>query len=244
MKISVSIIFLLIPTLSFAGAFNAVSAIDLMDYFKFEEGTGTSVYSYVPGTATFTAATEATGQAWVTGKVGLAMSLDGNGAWTLPRRGLHWAIEDFTIMAWIYPTTLTGGRRRVYNQSNTGGTNRWGMAVNNGNVEIITDVDCLPCTSVGTYAINTWTHIAVVRDSGVQCRIYIDGEFDSSFSCTDTTSFQISNDIGLGYYTLGGERFQGYLDEVLAFRRLLSVGEINNHRLTTLGSHPQGAEDQ
>ena len=79
----------------------------------------------------------------------------------------------FTIEAWVYPTSLSNTPYVVedayWNIGNNGG---WYVSINtNGTVSLISSGATFntyngpSITSTGTVSINTWTHIAVVRDN-------------------------------------------------------------------------------
>jgi len=80
---------------------------------------------------------------------------------------------------------------------------------------------------VGTKMISDgkWHHVTAVRDNVKgEIRIYVDGVFDESTS--DTIIGDITHIDPLYIARGGGDRFQGFVDEVRIYNRVLSLSEI------------------
>lgn len=120
---------------------------------------------------------------------------------------------DFTIEGWYYLTAFTGVAGGFFQLSNGGylgspanslavgtvGTGAWQIYANGTNTN----------STSGAPVLNTWTHFALVRASGVT-KLYIDGT--SVLSITDTANYTASY-LHLGAINASGYTLQGNLDE-------------------------------
>lgn len=118
---------------------------------------------------------------------------------------------DFTIECWVYRTVTKGSYaqgilvRRVYNNTGSGTWRLTEDAFQNLQNPALVIGFAIPY--------NTWTHVAITRDTGV-IRAFINGILASSM--TDTTNFSNSQQMFIGRDWDGASNtvFGGYLDEV------------------------------
>ena len=133
---------------------------------------------------------------------------------------------DFTIEAWVYPTASHTGagmvifdQRGTYNTNNginmwlRGSTNQLVFSTN-GNSEY---------GGSGTAPINTWTHVAVVKTSGV-IKSYVNGVLSTTFSYVTSLS-DTSACIGRSTDTNPSYYFEGYIDDLRITRGLARYTE-------------------
>jgi hypothetical protein len=115
---------------------------------------------------------------------------------------------DFTIECWFY--TAVGTNNAMFQLSNTAGgfnttyTNTIAIGLLAGKINLY-GVAGTGITSTGSsYATSTWTHVALVRSSGVT-KLYINGVLDTTVgtagSITDTTSYTMQYVVVGGYYS-------------------------------------------
>lgn len=115
---------------------------------------------------------------------------------------------DFTIECWFY--TAVGTNNAMFQLSNTAGgfnttyTNTIAIGLFSGKINLY-GVAGTGITSTGSsYATSTWTHVALVRSSGVT-KLYINGALDTTVgtagSITDTTSYTMQYIVVGGYYS-------------------------------------------
>jgi hypothetical protein len=148
---------------------------------------------------------------------GSSMSFDGTGDNLNLRNNTVFAFNtgDFTIEAWVYPTAAHTGtgmvifdQRGTYNTSN--GINMWLRGSTNiltfstnGNQEYAGSL---------TAPVNTWTHVAVVKTSGV-IKSYVNGVLSTTFSYATSLS-DTSACIGRSTDTNASYYFEGYIDSL------------------------------
>lgn len=115
---------------------------------------------------------------------------------------------DFTIECWFY--TAAGTNTAMFQLSNTAGgfnatyVNTIAIGLLSGKINLY-GVAGTGITSTGSsYATSTWTHVALVRSSGVT-KLYINGVLDTTVgtagSITDTTSYTMQYIVVGGYYS-------------------------------------------
>jgi len=144
---------------------------------------------------------------------GTSAYFDGSGDYlTLPNSsGLQLNTSDFTAECWIYPTA-GGAFQRILSSTTTGFiSSTVVMRINSSNVLYAYAGGASGITG-GTVPLNVWSHIAMVRASGV-LSLYLNGVFQGS-EYSSNSSTEYLQYIGGYYSTLGTEYFNGYIDDV------------------------------
>jgi hypothetical protein len=121
---------------------------------------------------------------------------------------------DFTIEMWINLTSVTSTWQAIISRA-YGVAGGWRLYKNDGNNQLrwYSNVTSIVLTTGSTLVNNTWSHIAVVRNSGI-ISIYIDGV--SRGSASNTTSYNPGNyaiEIGQGVVT-SAYPMTGYIDDL------------------------------
>ena len=88
-------------------------------------------------------------------------------------------------------------------------------------------------TPTNTIATSTWYHVCVVRKKGVGKYLYINGSLDSSTTTTGTPTNVSTTNFSIGSSqqtstTVGGNQFNGYLNDVRVYDHALSAEEIKD----------------
>jgi Concanavalin A-like lectin/glucanases superfamily len=143
---------------------------------------------------------------------------------TIPNNIMYYfAAGDFTVEAWIYPTSVSGYQYiasvwGVYGQSDTTYSS-WQFRLNNNNLETVLQSSSTSTTITGSgtnIQTNTWQHVALVRTSNV-VKLFVSGNQVASQSYSSTlnntsSAFAIGVQLG-GYYY-----YNGYIDDLRVSR--------------------------
>jgi hypothetical protein len=130
---------------------------------------------------------------------------------------LEFGSGDFTVEAWIYPTS-NSGMRTIFSKT-VNGTSPLLFTVNGGNVVYYlsstgTTHNIASGVSVGSVSLNTWSHVAISR-SGSTVRAFVNGTAGTS---TTTSASLVDNTglvrIGSNFYVNPVEYFSGYIDDL------------------------------
>jgi hypothetical protein len=121
----------------------------------------------------------------------------------------QWAMSgDWTLEAWIYPTTVSGVQI-IINTRNLSAVTSPVMYLNGSNLVI--DTGAAPVISAGTISINSWQYVAATR-SGNSWKLFIGGSQVGS-TTTNTTSYSTAYGCAIGRSS-AGENFNGYIQDV------------------------------
>jgi hypothetical protein len=91
-------------------------------------------------------------------------------------------VGNYTIETWIYPTSVTGLRNIININAYTDGLL---FRMNAAGLELYTNGTQRFVTTTGI-TINTWNHVALVRNTSGACTVYLNGTVHATF--TDTAS--------------------------------------------------------
>lgn len=212
----------------------------LATWLPFDEGSGTTT---ADGSGNGNAGTlnNMASTAWITGNLGNALAFDGANDYVRINNGLP---ASFTISCWIKTTQVfqqvtptydgtgiiwsdVGGGANDFVLGGTrsaGGVNRLSFFIGSGNV-----------TTTGTLPINSgqWTHIAATRNANNgEVKLYVNGTLD----VTNVAGLAVLNanpNIHIGGNTLDNRYFNGAIDDVRFYSRVLTQAEIATLLTTT-----------
>jgi hypothetical protein len=116
---------------------------------------------------------------------------------------------DFTIEAWIYPTSTTG-YRTIFTTRGTPASSIF-FGLDNGSLYPVLFTSAAVVTSSIAVTLNAWTHVALVRSSGTTT-IYVNGV--SGGSASNTTNYTQTACV-IGYeYSTSQYPWYGYIDDL------------------------------
>lgn len=205
---------------------------DLATWLPFDEGIGTNAVDASAhandGTLRNFGSTP-----WTNGVSGTALFFDGTNDYV----GINNVVSsNFTLVCWIKTTQVFQQTDPTYNGTGIiwadvgGGANDFilGGTRSASGVNRISFFTGNPDTSLsGVTPINTgdWIHVAATRSATGQMRLYVNGFLEAS--TTGGTGVLTANpDINIGGNTLDGRYFQGAIDDVRIYTRVLSEAEI------------------
>lgn len=170
-------------------------------------------------------------RATVSGKIGEALSFDGNQAIVTART----VEDDFTICAWIQTTAVGAGTAHylsmpIYESEVGGITNDFGFGVDAngklmfGNGDGVFDFTISSSTAVNTGA---WTHACATREKNTgEMKLYVNGAFETGDSGSMETLDANPNAL-IGDGSDSGVPWDGSIDELRVYDRVLTLGEIH-----------------
>ena len=121
---------------------------------------------------------------------------------------------DFTIEAWIYPTSTTGGSEKTIVSTYTNGYIFY-IRISDGRLQLDKYGVSTPITGTTAITANVWTHVAVTR-SGNSWYIFINGIQDAT--ATASTTFSNTSPLRVGDSGSGSQTFYGYIDDLRVTR--------------------------
>jgi hypothetical protein len=141
----------------------------------------------------------------------LSVNFSAPGTYGLADGVITEAQDNFGVEAWVNPAVLGGNQSIAYNgRTDTSG---WGLFLIESNFSVLYGGVVL--VEMGNATVGVWTHLALVRDSGV-ATLYINGVASGSLldtPNTPTVRFAVGSDPQIP----GAETFTGLMDEVRVF---------------------------
>ncbi len=221
---------ILIACVTFPNAFAVAAEPGLVAHYAFDEGSG-AVAKDLSGQANDGKLIG--GVKWVKGPWGTAIELDGKDGHVDGGTGKSLNIAaGGTMMLWCCPRTLQGG---LVNWSTSGswGDERLVMAVNTYHggrqlLAVMADGEGHSQFSLGSLQTNVWNHVALAFD-GQTTWVYNDGVLVGRRAQALKPNIAgvpmwVGKCLGLGH-----SFFDGMIDEVRVYNRVLSAKEIAGH---------------
>jgi len=167
---------------------------------------------------------------WITGKIGLALDLNGSSDYALVPDATSLDITDeITLAAWVKPGTQD--TQYLIKKAIINNTDGYELSLSSSGLVFVRFnqaalANGLRIDSATPYPTdgNTWMHLAATYD-GSTIRMYVNGVEESSLPAT--FSIAANNlDLGIGAQSDGDRLFQGALDDVRVHCRALNPTEI------------------
>ncbi|MDD2235536.1 MAG: fibronectin type III domain-containing protein [Desulfitobacteriaceae bacterium] len=182
------------------------------------------------------------GATWVDGKVGKALSFDGNDYVEIPHRANLNPCNAISVEAWINPASIKDWQRIVSKSPHPNtdysmfirADKRVGVSVKMG--KVAQTVYSLK----NTLQVGTWTHVVGTYD-GCRMRMYINGKQVNSFPLKGKIN------VNKGVLRIGGDpkgdNFRGIIDEVSIYNKALTACEVLNHYQAAMKDKEEDKEE-
>ena len=208
----------------------------LIAHWQLDESSGSTASDASGNGHTGTLIDMNSGTDWVTGHLNGALDFDGsNDCVESPDADDLDNTETLTITAWAYPTLLDGNphaiiSKRIYYPND----NSYGIFFYTGNhlhVDFDSNNDRFSSNTVFTP--NQWYHIAVTYDgtqaSNQRVSIYVNGVLDKVGSESSSSLPNYASPVRIGQLNGNtGSFFEGMLDDIRIYNRVLSLSEIQS----------------
>jgi len=205
------------------GFVHSVSA-DLVGFWKFDEGSGTTAFDSSGNglDGTFNGDPQ-----WVLGQMGGALEFDGNDSVEIPHHPLLSLTNEITIAAWTYMAANASGEMAIVSKGGWGANDLpYELTEEAGAVIFWQFYDdsgrdtCAPDSP----PVEEWHHIAATYDGQI-FKCYINAELADEWEYAGTMP---ENDaaVTIGQRSRGGTFYEGILDEVQIHDDALSDKEI------------------
>ena len=223
-------------TTSVAVTVNNAAPTGLVAAFGFNEGTGTATAD-TSGLANNGTATNTTWNA--AGRFGQALTFNGtSSSVTVADSNSLDLASTLTVEAWVNPTVNTGWRTillkenparsdlayGLYGSAQSAGAGGW----------VVTGSGYVTGAAENTTRLTagTWTHVAMTYD-GANIRLYQNGTLIATRARTGAIA-ATTGPLRIGGNSIWGEWFQGSIDEVRAYNRVLTAAEITTDSNTAI----------
>ncbi len=206
----------------------------MITYWKLDEygpvNTFLDSYNGINGTTT-----DSTRPVQDVGVVDQARKFDGKSEITVPENSaFDWGTHtSFSIELWI-KTNQPGTGNKVFIGKYKGNSKMaWWLGYGSENKTIfsVSDSSGIGTEFTGTKVIadNKWHYIVAVKNDSMRVlQIYVDGKEDGIISTFFTGDFKGTGPLYIGYFD-NNYHFNGLLDEIALYNRILSNNEISQH---------------
>lgn len=129
---------------------------------------------------------------------------------------LAYGTENFTIEAWVYPTTLSGTKPIIESRSSGASATGYAFLVNSsGQLNVYLSNGFLGASTTALQA-NVWSHVALVRTGtgSNQTRYFINGVAAGTITMSNNLTDAIANITRVGASTSAGELWPGYISDL------------------------------
>jgi hypothetical protein len=203
-------------------------------HWKFHEGSGTTAADNSGNVNTGTIS----GATWTTaGKIDFALNFDGVD--DVVNTGSGATLDDLremTISAWIRPNTLGEGSlgRIVQKGAGVAAGFRFLLQANNALSFAVdyTTTDLARATASRVFTFGVWTHVLVTwtgSATATNVRIYVNGvetRYGTTQNGAGTRTSDAASSLYIGNERYGTGTFDGSIDDVRVYNRVLSASEI------------------
>ncbi|MEK7400138.1 MAG: LamG domain-containing protein [Candidatus Poribacteria bacterium] len=172
-------------------------------------------------------------QDWINGKFKGGFHFDGKTNISVKNaEPLTSLTHPMSVAAWVNPDSITGWHNIIeMDRTAASKVNGWKLGFNATKTITWTTYGVLDFSSVTVIDFSKWTHVAATWD-GARAIVYVNGKPDPPMSGGGVINVKDTNDIpslDLGWRrSSASSYYQGGMDEVCIFKRVLSENEINS----------------
>ncbi len=146
---------------------------------------------------------------------------------------------SFTIEAWVNPASLSGASKGIIAKGGALGTSLiYALRLNTtGRISFITNGGSrLSSKASSALTVNSWTHVSSTYNSSTGLfSIYLNGILDTSATVPGFTPNSNTDSLFIGI-SGSSTPFNGQIDEVRLWNRVLSAAEVNQYMRSSLGT--------
>lgn len=170
---------------------------------------------------------------WIDGKFKGGFHFDGATHITVPnKKPLTDLTHPMSVTAWVSPDAISGWHNIIeMDRTNATKVNGWKMGFHASGAIVWTTYGVLDFISQTPIELDKWTHVASTWD-GAQAIVYVNGKPDNPIAGGGVINVKDTADIpslDLGWRrSSAASFFQGGMDEVCIFTKVLSEKEINS----------------
>ena len=205
--------------------------LDIVGYLAFDEGAGLIAYDASVNGYNGILSGGMNDASWVAGRQGTALMFDGIDDHVDLGDVLDFATPaDFSLVAWINPTTIDTSDQRTF-------MSKWGGATSDRafrfeiekdkTITVLLDGASANINSSTVLATDTWYHVVLtVSQSADEVRLYVNGVQEDANLSWNGTLADSAAPFNIGRLNNGSQAFNGVIDEVRVYDRVLSATDV------------------
>ena len=211
---------------------------NLVAYYNFNEGTGTTV-SDMSSNSNNGTMTNMANDDWISNSLfaqDYSLDLDGSNDYVQVADDNALDISSsITVSAWIYPTNIANKDGIISKRTSTENSGDWAFRLTSAAKLklLIWDGDANNGSTSSTNAIstNTWTHIAFTHDNSTNTtKFYINGSLDATTTSLSKNLAGNNSNVYIGWDGQQGDKFfTGKIDEVRIWDDVRTQAEIQDN---------------
>ncbi|HQI84959.1 MAG TPA: tandem-95 repeat protein [Anaerolineae bacterium] len=192
---------------------------------RLDEAAGAQTFrDYASATNVATCAPATCPEAGQNGRYAYAAQFGSGDSLSLPNGPVNRLSKNFTVAAWIRPTTVSGNQNILATAATRSGSNGFAFGLSNTSLSFRTYNVTTYNAAVGLQA-NQWTHVAAVMDSANAVSFYVNGVFRQKVTSANPATPDTDDVLVIGA-TSATNSFNGLLNDVTVFDRALSTAEV------------------
>ena len=145
-----------------------------------------------------------------------------------------------TWAAWIYSNNVAPNQGVMWNNKTTDGGSGFGMWITGGKAYFRFNYlgNYIDLGTTTTLSSSTWYHIVGTKATGGVAKIYLNGTLENTGTNSSNVEFTGTQSCSIGKWDANGYFFNGNIDAVQIYNRVLSATEITELYNTGNGKQP------